>query len=468
MITSNENQPLNTDRDASSVPSNNQHQNNNTPAGKVTVAPVPRFLLVKRKDKDNVESFDKVSPFLIAKSIYGLIGDTNSIRKTEDGLIIHTKSDKQSSRMLNVTKLNDIDVIVTPHGTLNISKGVIYCKDLLNCSIEEILSNLEHEGVTDVRRLKRKINDQLEDTPNHILTFNKPNLPKEIKAAYYNLQVRPYIPPPTRCFNCQKFGHVSATCTKDKLCSCGLAPHESQPCEQPIKCINCEGSHSAYSKTCPKYSTEAAILKIKITEKIPYIEAKRKVAVTLPRNISYATATNRPPNNTPAPINTNDVIKELTPNLEQLISKLITQEIQKAITNTSFPYNPFQYPPQPRYSSRPKRNRDSSEEDSMTSETSVSQPQSQTEKPTKKKKKSKGWPKGKPRKVTTLSMDLDNPDPKLYPPGYSFDPPGSKLDPQSSKLDPPGFNFDLPGPNLDPPDLSLNTSGSKNLQELNK
>lgn len=94
----------------------------------------PRFLVFKRSHGD----FKKVSPFLINKVLYGTVGELKSIRRTRDGLIVETKSHLQSSRLLNLKKLGEFGIDVRAHKTLNISRGVVFCIDLLNCTEEEI------------------------------------------------------------------------------------------------------------------------------------------------------------------------------------------------------------------------------------------------------------------------------------------------------------------------------------------
>ena len=74
------------------------------------------------------------------------------------------------------------------------------------------------------------------------------------------------------------------------MCSCGVLSHDGAYVG-PMKCINCEGDHAATSKTCPSYINEIAIQKLKVVEKIPYAEAKRKVRINTPRpNLTYASA----------------------------------------------------------------------------------------------------------------------------------------------------------------------------------
>ena len=48
-----------------------------------TAETTPRFLVVKRTDG---EDFSKVSPFVISKSLYGLLGKVSNVKKIKEGL----------------------------------------------------------------------------------------------------------------------------------------------------------------------------------------------------------------------------------------------------------------------------------------------------------------------------------------------------------------------------------------------
>ncbi|CAG9760274.1 unnamed protein product [Ceutorhynchus assimilis] len=167
-------------------------KNNNISQEKLLHA---RFLVIQRVDGLN---FDKISPFGINKAFNGLVGELKQIKKTKQGLLVETVSAAQSGKLLTVNKLLDLPVSVLRHESLNVSKGVVYSRDLLCCSEQEILDELKSTGVIDVKRIKTKINGELQDTASHILTFNNSKLPKHIKAGYLNIPVRQYVPPPLR------------------------------------------------------------------------------------------------------------------------------------------------------------------------------------------------------------------------------------------------------------------------------
>ena len=71
-------------------------------------------------------------------------------------------------------------------------------------------------------------------------------------------QTRDYRPEPTRCFNCQSFGHLARNCQATTRCALCAATHDTRQCPHPAqgkipyKCHNCNGPHSAASLRCPR------------------------------------------------------------------------------------------------------------------------------------------------------------------------------------------------------------------------
>ncbi|XP_068250350.1 arginine-glutamic acid dipeptide repeats protein-like [Palaemon carinicauda] len=77
-------------------------------------------------------------------------------------------------------------------------------------------------------------------------------------------RVADYIPPPTRCFNCQRFGHHKSQCQHETRCGVCSEKHETEVCitkhenNQPTiaKCPNCPADHHAWNKRCPAFINE--------------------------------------------------------------------------------------------------------------------------------------------------------------------------------------------------------------------
>ncbi|GFV94366.1 uncharacterized protein TNCV_2268201 [Trichonephila clavipes] len=174
-----------------------------------------RFFIVKTPD-----TFSNVSPFLIEKAFTSSIGEVKSIRKMRSGdLFLEASSAKQATALINLQKLAHLDITVAPHTTLNFSRDVISPADFLNVSTEEIKENMQAQNVCDVRRITIRRDGQVLNTKHLILTFNTPDLPQTVKMAYIRCPVRPYIPNPLRCFQCQRFGHSKTVCRGQPTCS---------------------------------------------------------------------------------------------------------------------------------------------------------------------------------------------------------------------------------------------------------
>ncbi|GFV52882.1 uncharacterized protein TNCV_2875501 [Trichonephila clavipes] len=252
-----------------------------------TIATNSRFLILSLPNHE----MSQKSPFAIQKALKGIGGDPKSVKKLRSGdLLIETVSALQTKSFLSAKVFLDCPLIVTPHRSLNSSRGVISEPDLLCASEAEILEGLSDQGVTQIRRIKIKKDSSLSPTKHLILTFNSPKLPSTIKAGYLNCKIRPYIPNPLRCFKCQRFGHSQTSCRGQLTCSrCAAVGHFSTDCTLEPKCINCLQAHSADSKLCPKWKAEKQIQEIKTNKNITYIEARKLIAPP-PLTLTYSQA----------------------------------------------------------------------------------------------------------------------------------------------------------------------------------
>jgi hypothetical protein len=242
-----------------------------------TVTHWPRFLVIEAIDKSKPVS--SLSPFVIEKTLKGLIGETKSVKKLNSGIIlVEVLREGQANNLLKQTSFASIDVQVSEHRTLNTCKGVIRCMELAQMESDELLANLSTHGVVAVRNITQKRDGVVRKTAAVVLTFATPDLPKDIKAGYLSLRVSPFVPNPLRCFNCQSFGHHQSLCKKAKLCpKCGLADHGDAECSTPVKCLNCSGDHPAYATSCPRWAQEKEICRVKTTNKISFPEARKLV-----------------------------------------------------------------------------------------------------------------------------------------------------------------------------------------------
>ncbi|XP_053958956.1 uncharacterized protein LOC128863701 [Anastrepha ludens] len=238
----------------------------------------PVYLLMSRPN--NSDNLKNVSPFLIQKAINSTCGEVEYCKKIISGqILIKTKNGSQANKLTTLTALsNTIIVEITPHKTLNYSKGVIYCNELRSIPESEILDELKPQNVCEVKKILKKVNNDLIETGLIILTFATTTLPTKIHIGYIKTTVRPYIPPPMRCKNCFKFNHVAKFCKSPKSChNCASNYHvndeNQEKCNNPTKCGNCDANgltctnHTTLDKKCPIFIREKEIQTIKTPHK---------------------------------------------------------------------------------------------------------------------------------------------------------------------------------------------------------
>ena len=285
---------------------NSDHNSNNSrfpnifPTGpsskpKINFTSFHPFLLAKAPGLK--KSFHSISPFLISKWLLGMVGATKNIKKLRSGdLLIECANHGQSTTLksLNCIKIGSEEIIITceSHPTLNSSKGVIRCSELIGVSDDKIADDLKDQNVISVQRLilNQKSTNPI-PTSTFFLTFDDPTPPESIDIGYIRTPIQPYIPNPLRCYGCQRFGHAKKFCSSTPNCSnCGLPGHVSDNCNNPKCCYNCKGDHDAFSKICPNWIKEKEIVVIKTKNNISYPQAKLKYEQqnNVSRNTTYA------------------------------------------------------------------------------------------------------------------------------------------------------------------------------------
>ncbi|XP_023225513.1 uncharacterized protein LOC111626388 [Centruroides sculpturatus] len=260
---------------------NSKHPEASISKTKEKTSSPPAYLIVHATGE---KPLAKCSPFLIQKLFESTIGHLKNIQKLRSGdLLVETASPQQTVNLLAIKTLGDMEVTVTPHGSLNSSRGVISEIDLMSEDESDIQIGLSDQGVTAVRRISIRRDGKLIPTKHLILTFGKPTLPSFVTAGYLRCPVRPYIPNPLRCFKCQRFGHSQTSCRGKSLCAqCGVEGHQSTECTTTPCCVNCKDAHPAYSRKCPTWQKEKEIQRVKTVNNIPYPEARRMVTLNAP------------------------------------------------------------------------------------------------------------------------------------------------------------------------------------------
>ena len=241
----------------------------------------PRYYMIEGTDETRPMS--KTTPTkgnLILRSLIGTV--ERVIRLGNGNLIVGLQREGQVSNLMGITSFGNSPCKVSPHTSMNSKKGVIRCSAYKGIAEEEIVEDLSSEGVTNAKKTYYQRDGQKRETATIILTFDCPELPKEIKAGYLIIKVEPYIPNPLRCFGCNRFGHPKDRCKRKACCArCGSTEHiEDRECQLPPHCVNCEGEHSSFSKDCPKWREEKEIQRVKVTQNITFQQARQQVTPT--------------------------------------------------------------------------------------------------------------------------------------------------------------------------------------------
>lgn len=231
--------------------------------------------------------------------ICGPVENVKFIPRTKSILI--TCNTEQKAQLLNATQLRDTPIKCTlPRQRVQTDETTSGSTDAhaqtdltrtYRCVIHNVPNTLTdgqiltHTQATSFRRLPvldSSTNSRTAGTT-VVLTYNC--TPPDTVSIFYTLyKTTTYIPNPIRCNNCQKFGHTTKTCkTQNPTCSYCAQSHNYSACphaqtrDQPPKCANCNGEHSAAYTQCPHYVRIKQALQIRSTDHITLKEALTRV-----------------------------------------------------------------------------------------------------------------------------------------------------------------------------------------------
>ena len=208
--------------------------------------------------------------------------------------LIKLSDEKHSRKLLQTKAINTLPVEITIHKTLNSCKGMIRCSKLDPCDEDEIVQNLQSQGVTGVKRLITHKDNKQVKTNTYILDFSMPEPPLDLKVAYMNIPVEQYFPNPLRCYQCQIYGHHKSKCKREAICGKCAKPAHDNDCTSPPQCVNCttNKNHPSFSKQCPKWKFEKEVVAVRTKFKLSFPEARTIVENRYPSGSPGTTAAN--------------------------------------------------------------------------------------------------------------------------------------------------------------------------------
>ena len=180
-----------------------------------------------------------------------------TVKKTRNGnLLVNVDSQRQAEIILKMKTFHTMKCRAYPHEKLNTSKGVIWSKELVLATEEEIASALGKQVATNIRRISIRKGEEQIPTNSYILTFNQLRTHKEVKISYYPERVKQYVPVPLECFKCQKYGHHREACRERQTCAkCSEKDleHMEEKSLKEIRDANCQQDHPACARSCNVY-----------------------------------------------------------------------------------------------------------------------------------------------------------------------------------------------------------------------
>ena len=110
-----------------------------------TTSVFPRWLVIEAAEPDH--SLSKLSPFALGKALHAQIGTLKTIKRLQRGdILVETEKPSYSRMLLGLTQLAGVPVKVSPHRSLNTSRGVIRSRYIAECNVEEIVEELQPQG----------------------------------------------------------------------------------------------------------------------------------------------------------------------------------------------------------------------------------------------------------------------------------------------------------------------------------
>ena len=149
---------------------------------------VPRFLIIHSEEEG--KDISSLSPFLIHKTIMSVAGEPKSIKTLRSGdLLIQCAKESHEKNLIKMKKFCDLKCTVTPHSSLNVSKGIVRCPALNKQTDDHILEFMKEQGVTAVCRINVFRDHALKPTNTFVFTFSTPVLPSIVKIGFIQAKV---------------------------------------------------------------------------------------------------------------------------------------------------------------------------------------------------------------------------------------------------------------------------------------
>lgn len=237
-------------------------------------------MLVKFKEGHDIKS---VGPVALTKFLHEKVGEVTTARVHSDGdLMIVCKDVGQQLKALKLKSACKKEVLEVKKRmvTGEVCRGVIYGIPI-NEDLGKLKDSIEGGHAISMKRLKAWRFGEKVDSLSVLVDFQGEKLPKYVTVGYLNYNVRMYVPPPLRCFKCQKYGHIAAYCKGTQTCGRCRGEHVYGACGTGVQemCVNCGGAHSVGYRECEARKRAVEIQHVRAEGKLSYAEAAKRVQV---------------------------------------------------------------------------------------------------------------------------------------------------------------------------------------------
>ena len=122
---------------------------------------------------------------------------------------------------------------------LNTIEAFAYAPSLTDCTEDELLAELQEQGVIGVTRLR---STNAEPHPGMKFRFQGKTHPRTIKVGFEDFKLRLWKPSPQLCRRCAAYGHSAKTCRASTL-----------------RCLRCSDSHATDCKNKTLHAAHTAM-----------------------------------------------------------------------------------------------------------------------------------------------------------------------------------------------------------------
>ena len=252
------------------------------------------------------QNIAKANPIELKKEFNNLLGHLPPIRPSKNCIIVTV--DQEDFRKIKAVKnLGKFRIKSSEPNVPKQNKAIIHAVPVA-ITEEEILQELRQHKVSQVKRLGTK-----QKTESVVLTFPSESFPPVVEIGCYKYKTKTFIPKPTRCYNCQQFGHVAKFCVNNKRCPKCSENHSYEECKSVLaKCLNCGGQHSSAFRGCTSFKNAQKITEYKTLNKMSYAQAAKAIPSTTPKTINLS------PNRSPPSVIATQVLKSMSQSADLL------------------------------------------------------------------------------------------------------------------------------------------------------